>query len=165
MGIQSSGARGPFDQTLARDIIDRHAHLEGAMLPILHALQEQFGYIDAAALPLIAEALNVSHAEVHGVVTFYNDFRHAPAGQHVLKICRAESCQAMGVESLVDRLQSVHRLSPGETSADGGLTIENVYCLGHCALSPAALYDGEPMARLDDRAIDAIVLEATGARA
>ena len=165
MGIQGLEPREPFDQALARDIIDRHAQLEGAMLPILHALQEQFGYIDAAALPLIADALNVSHAEVHGVVTFYHDFRHAPAGRHVLKICRAESCQAMGVERLVDRLEAVHRLTPGQTSADGGLTIENVYCLGHCALSPAALYDGEPVARLDDRHIDAIVLEATGARA
>ena len=161
------GKKAPvsFDEALARQVIARIAGLEGAMLPILHELQETFGYVDAAAVPLIADALNLSRAEVHGVVSFYHDFRDAPAGRHILKICRAESCQAMGVERLVDRLQSVHRLTPGETTDDGNLTIENVYCLGHCALSPAALLDGQPVGRLDEARIDALVLETTGARA
>jgi formate dehydrogenase subunit gamma len=154
-----------FDEARACAIIDRHAGQQGATLPILHALQEEFGYIDAAVVPLIAQALNLSKAEVHGVISFYHDFRNAPAGTHVLKICRAEACQAMGVERLVDRLQHVHRLSPGETTPDGSLTIENVYCLGNCALSPSALLDGEPVGRLDAARIDSIVLETTGARA
>ena len=112
-----------------------------------------------------AQALNVSRAEVHGVITFYHDFRDAPGGRHVLQICRAESCQAMGCEALVQRLRMAHRLEPGQTSANGALTIENVYCLGHCALSPAALLDGQPIGRLDEARIDALVLEMTGARA
>ena len=131
-----------------------------ALLPILHALQDAFGYIDRAAVPLIAEALNISKAEVHGVVTFYHDFRDAPAGRHVLKICRAESCQAMGVERVVEHLASRHGLRPGATGPDARLTIENVYCLGNCALSPSALFDGEPIGRLDEAAIDELVASA-----
>ena len=165
MGKQGPESHEPFDAALARDIIARHTHLEGAMLPILHGLQGRFGYIDRAVFPLIADALNVSLAEVHGVVSFYHDFRNAPAGRHILRICRAEACQSMGVESLVDHLQAVHRLSPGETSADGGLTIENVYCLGLCAISPAAMLDDTPIGRLDEQRLDAIVLELSGVRA
>jgi formate dehydrogenase subunit gamma len=154
-----------FDEGLALEIIEGLAHLDGAMLPILHALKEAFGCIDARVVPLVAQALNVSRAEVHGVVTFYHDFRDSPAGRHVLKICRAESCQSMGVEHLVERLRLAHRLEPGQTSANGALTIENVYCLGHCALSPAALLDGEPIGRLDEARLDRLVLELSGARA
>ena len=162
------GAREPagdFDEARAAAIIGGLKGLQGATLPILHALQAEFGYVDQRAVPLIADALNLSRAEIHGAVSFYHDFRSAPAGRHVLKICRAEACQAMGVEKLVERLAFAHRLEPGATSADGGLTIENVYCLGNCALSPAALLDGEPVGRLDGAAIDTIVLKHTGARA
>ena len=162
---QGVGASASFDEGRALKIIEGLAHLEGAMLPILHALQEAFGYLDARVVPLVAHALNVSRAEVHGVVTFYHDFRDAPAGRHVLKICRAESCQSMGVEQLVERLRMAHRLEPGQTSANGALTIENVYCLGHCALSPAALLDGEPIGRLDEARLDALVLDLSGVRA
>ncbi len=162
---QGVGASASFDEGRALEIIEGLAHLEGALLPILHALQEAFGCIDARMVPLVAQSLNVSRAEVHGVVTFYHDFRDAPSGRHVLKICRAESCQSMGVEQLVERLRMAHRLEPGETSANGALTIENVYCLGHCALSPAALLDGEPIGRLDEARLDALVLQLSGARA
>lgn len=158
-------SKGGFDADHASAIIAQMAGLDGALLPMLHALQEAFGYVDEACVPLLARALNLSHAEVRGVISFYHDFRNAPAGRHVLKICRAESCQSMGAEQLVQHLAQVHRLVPGATSADGGLTVENVYCLGHCALSPAALLDGEPIARLCAADLDAVVLETTGARA
>ncbi len=157
--------KGGFDADYARTIIAERVHLDGALLPILHALQEAFGYIDEAALPLLADALNLSQAELRGTISFYHDFRSAPAGRHVLKICRAESCQSMGSDQLVQHLTHMHRLAPGTTSADGGLTVENVYCLGYCASSPAVMFDGEPMARVGTTQLDAIVLEATGVRA
>jgi formate dehydrogenase subunit gamma len=132
----------------------------GAMLPILHDLQQTFGYIDDAAVPLIAEALNLSKAETLGVISFYHDFRRAPVHGPVLKLCRAESCQAAGCEDLVAHLA---RHGVEIDAHDGGpLTAETVYCLGHCALSPAALIDGRPVARLDRDKIDAILADARG---
>ena len=118
----------------------------GRGLPILHDLQHRFGYIDDDAIPLMAEALNISKAEVLGVVSFYPDFRRAPVDGRVLKLCRAESCQAMGCEDLVAHLEARHGIAADEASSDAGLHVETVYCLGNCALSPAALLDGEPMA-------------------
>ena len=162
-GTGFSGAAS-WDAGRAAAIISEHRKLDGAMLPILHALQDSFGFVDKSCVSAIAEALNVSKAEVHGVITFYHDFREAPAGRHLLKLCRAESCQSMGCEALVDHLAHTHQLAPGETSKDGALTIETVYCLGNCALSPAALLDGELIGRLDADALDAIVLDATGMR-
>lgn len=157
-------AISPFDEGLARSIIERLCGLDGAMLPILHALQDEFGYIDQACLPMIAEALNLSRAEVHGVITFYHDFRQETPGRHVLKICRAESCQSMGVDRLLDHLSRAHGLTPGKTSSGGGVSVEAVYCLGHCAASPACLMDGEPVGRLDERRLDDLIAEATGGR-
>ena len=157
-------ARQAWDAALAREVIAPLASLDGAMLPILHALQDRFGYIDRAAVPLVAEALNVSRADVHGVVTFYHDFREQPAGRHVLKLCRAEACQAMGVDRLIAHLAGAHGLAPGATTPDGALTVEPVFCLGNCALSPAALLDGEPVGRLDAAGLDAIVRAAREAR-
>src|SRR4051794_24557425 len=156
------GGLNRFDPAEAQEVIGRLSGLEGAMLPILHALQEHFGYIDQACIPLVAEALNVSRAEVHGVVTFYHDFRSEPAGRHVLKICRAESCQAMGVERLVAHLAGAHGLVPGQTSTSGALTLDTVYCLGQCAVSPACLIDGEPVGRLDERRLDDLVAATVG---
>ncbi len=130
------------------------------LLPILHALQDAFGHIHDEALPMLARMLNVSQAEVRGVVSFYHDFRRAPAGRRVLKICRAEACQARGCESLVAHLAQAHRLAPGETTPDGALTLESVYCLGDCALGPAALADGALIGRLDVARLDAWIAEA-----
>ncbi len=161
----SGAAQDGFDEARAREVIDGLKGLQGAALPILHALQREFGYVDQRVTPMIAEALNISRAEVHGAISFYHDFKTAPLGRHVLKICRAEACQSMGVEKLIERLDRMHRLKPGGTSPDGELTIESVYCLGNCALSPAALLDGEPVGRLDNAGIDGIVLQHTGARA
>lgn len=153
-------ARSAFDPGVAREVIDRKRSMPGAALPILHDLQHQFGYIDDAAVALMADALNISRAEALGVVSFYHDFRRAPVDGRVLKLCRAESCQAMGCEGLVLHLKARHGLIPDEPEAGGALRVETVYCLGNCALSPAALLDGEPIGRLDREKIDAIVAGA-----
>jgi formate dehydrogenase subunit gamma len=144
----------------AREIIAAEQHREGAMLPILHALQAAFGYIPRDAEPLIAEALNLSRAEVHGVISFYHDFRREPAGRHVLKLCRAEACQSMGSEVTARRLLDLLGLDWGETSPDGRITIEPVYCLGLCATAPSALFDDEPIGRADQQMLETLVMEA-----
>jgi len=149
-----------WSEAAAQALIDARAREPGAMLPILHDLQERFGYIDDAAIPLVASALNVSKAETIGVVSFYHDFRRAPEAGSVMKLCRAESCQAAGCEDLVAHLEDRHGLVV-DAHDGGGLAIETVYCLGHCAASPAAMLDGEPIARLDRDRIDQL-LAVTG---
>jgi formate dehydrogenase subunit gamma len=154
--------RTAFDLDLARTLIDRKRDTPGATLPILHDLQEQFGYIDERAIPLIADALNISRAETLGVVSFYHDFRGSPVDGRVLKLCRAESCQAMGCEELVSHLELRHGVKVDDAENGAKLHVESVYCLGNCALSPAALLDGAPIGRLDRDRIDAIVADARG---
>jgi formate dehydrogenase subunit gamma len=132
-------------------------HLPGALLPILHALQEEFGYIDDSATPVIANALNLSHAEVHGVISFYHDFRHAAPGKHVLKICRAESCQSMGCDALIQHVEKRLGVKLGGTTPDRSLTVEQVFCLGNCALSPAVMLDGEPYGRVSPSIADFLI--------
>ncbi len=144
----------------ARAVIDAHLSLEGPMLPILHALQAEFGCVPREAEPLIAAALNLSRAEVFGVISFYHDFRREPAGRHVLKLCRAEACQAMGMTQLADGLLGRLGLDWGGKTADGALTVEPTFCLGLCACAPNALYDGEPMGRVDAADLDRVVTEA-----
>ncbi len=156
--------RTAFDVDLARTLIDRKRATPGATLPILHDLLEQFGYIDDAAIPLIAEALNISRAETLGVVSFYHDFRRSPLDGPVLKLCRAESCQAMGCEDLVSHLADRHGVKVDGADESSAIHVESVYCLGNCALSPAALLDGDPIGRLDPDRLDAIVASAQGKR-
>jgi formate dehydrogenase subunit gamma len=151
-----------FDLGLAQALIDRRRDTPGATLPILHDLQEQFGYIDDAAIPLIADALNISRAETLGVISFYHDFHRAPVDGRVLKLCRAESCQSMGCEQLVSHLESHHGIKIDDDDNHSGIHVETVYCLGNCALSPAALLDGAPVGRLNCDRIDAIVAAAQG---
>jgi formate dehydrogenase subunit gamma len=148
-----------WDPEVAQQRIRENLHRDGALLPILHALQEEFGYIDEAAEPLIAAALNRSRAEIHGVVTFYHDFRRAPAGRHVLKLCRAEACQAAGGDALAARAQARLGLALGETATDGRVTLEPVYCLGLCAVAPSAMVDGRVVGRLDAHRLDALLAE------
>ncbi len=150
----------PWDAEAARTIIIDRQAMPGALLPILHALQEEFGYIDREAEPLIADILNLSRAEVHGVVTFYHDFRHKPAGRHVLKLCRAESCQARGSDALAAHAAARLGVAFGGTTADGSVTLEPVYCLGLCSVSPAAMLDGNVVARLDESRLDTLLAEA-----
>ena len=148
-----------WSEAQLRAIIAEHGKLEGPLLPILHAVQEAFGYVPQPAVPIIARELNLSRAEVHGVVTFYHDFREQPAGRHVVKICRAEACQAMGCETLVKRAESRLGIACGETTANEQVTFEAVYCLGLCAMSPAAMIDGEPVARLTPEKLDGLLSE------
>jgi formate dehydrogenase subunit gamma len=140
-------------------IIEELKGLEGSLLPILHEIQEEFGYVPTESLPVIAEALNISNAEVHGVVTFYHDYRNHPAGRHVLKVCRAEACQSMGGDAIAAQIQQLLGIGFHETAKDNSVTLEPVYCLGLCACSPAAMLDGEVIGRLDADKIDEIVEE------
>lgn len=128
-------------------------------MPILHALQATFGYVDPEAVPMIAEAMNLSRAEIHGVVTFYHDFRHELAGRHVVKICRAEACQSVGAVALADHAKRVLGVDWHGTTADGEVTLEPVFCLGLCACGPAALIDDEPVSAFDPAAFDACLAE------
>lgn len=155
--------KSAWDEVRARALIDARSQEPGAMLPILHDLQECFGYIDAAAIAVVADALNVSKAETLGVVSFYHDFRRELVEGAVLKLCRAESCQALGCEDLVAHLAGAHGLEV-DAGGYGPLRVETVYCLGHCALSPAALLGGEPIGRLDRARLDEIVARAKGRR-
>jgi len=149
-----------FDREVALECIRACLDREGPLLPILHALQEEFGYIDQAAEPLIAEELNITRAEVHGVITFYHDFRRQPAGRHVLKLCRAEACQAAGGDPLALYAERRLGLAMGATAADGSVTLEPVYCLGLCATAPSAMLDGRVVGRLDEARLDALLTEA-----
>ena len=138
------------------EIIDVCQRLEGPLLPILHEIQAEFGYVPEAALPLIAKRLNLSRAEVHGVVSFYHDFRSAPAGRHVVKLCRAEACQAMGADRVAAYAKSQLGVDWHGTTADGGVTLEPVFCLGLCACGPAALIDDRLLGRVDEAGLDVV---------
>ncbi|MEE4143647.1 MAG: formate dehydrogenase subunit gamma [Halieaceae bacterium] len=142
--------------------IERHRDVRGGLLPLLHTLQDTLGYIPAGAVPAIARGLQLSRAEVHGVISFYHDFRGAPAGEHLLQICRAEACQAMGSRALEAHAKQRLGIDYGGTTADGSLSLEPVYCLGNCACSPSVRLDGEVYARVDPARLDAL-LNALGA--
>ncbi len=150
----------PWNAARGAEIIAEHSHLEGATLVILHALQEAFGYVPEPAVPMIASALNLSRAEVHGVFTFYHDFRREPAGRHVLKLCRAEACQAAGGDVLAARAAARLGIPVGNTTADERVTLEPIYCLGLCATAPAAMLNGRVVGRLNPARIDALIAEA-----
>jgi formate dehydrogenase subunit gamma len=143
------------------EIVAGHADLEGPLLPILHQVQAEFGHVPEAALPVIAAGLNISQAEVHGVVSFYHDFRAEPAGRHVVKFCRAEACKAMGADATIAEAEARLGVGLGETSRDGRVTIEAVYCLGLCACGPAALVDGQPRGRVAAKQVQGL-LEGLG---
>jgi formate dehydrogenase subunit gamma len=154
--------REPWSEERTRQIVAERANLEGPLMVILHDCVETFGFVPAEAVPVIANALNLSRAEVHGVVTFYHDFRREPAGQHVLKMCRAEACQSMGCEPLVRQAEERLGIKCGETSADGRVTLEAIYCLGLCATSPSAMIDGKIVGRLNEAKLDKL-LKGAGA--
>jgi formate dehydrogenase subunit gamma len=149
----------PWKPEVANEIIAAHAGREGALLPLLHDLQHAFGWVPADAVPLIAMALNQSRAEVHGVMSFYHDFRHEPAGKTVLKLCQAEACQARGSRALTAQAEARLGVAMGETTADGLVTLEPIYCLGLCASGPSALVGDRPVARLDAAKLDRLIDE------
>ncbi len=150
----------PWSADRTRAICAEHKALEGPLMPILHAAMHAFGHVPEEAVPVIAHELNLSRAEVHGVVTFYHDFRRALPGQHVLKMCRAEACQSMGCETLVQRAEDRLGVACGNTSADGRVTLEPIYCLGLCATAPSAMMDGKLIGRLNAAKLDALLKEA-----
>jgi len=140
-------------------LIDAHRARSGATLPMLHAIQDSFGYVPDEALPMIASALNLSRAEIQGVVSFYPHFRRSPPGRHTVQICRAESCLAMGAEALEAHVKAQLGVDFHQTTADGTVTLEPVYCLGNCACSPAIRVDDDIFGRVSARRFDAIVEE------
>jgi formate dehydrogenase subunit gamma len=138
-------------------IIEQRKHEAGALLPILHGIQDALGFVPAAAVARIAGALNLSRAEVHGVVGFYHYFRTTPPGRHTVRMCRAESCQAMGANQLIELARAKLGVDFHETTADGQFTLEPIYCLGNCALSPAMMVDGEIHGRVTPERFEEIV--------
>jgi len=140
-------------------IASRYDNKPDALLEILHDLQHEVGHIPEVALPVLAKALNISRAEVHGVVSFYHEFRRKPAGRHIVKVCRAEACQSMKGNELADAAQKSLKVKFGETTSDGAITLEAVYCLGLCATSPSLLVDERPMGRMTPKKFEVLVKE------
>jgi len=140
-------------------VIEQYRDVPGGLLPLLHDLQDALGYIPPEAVPSIARALHLSRAEVHGVISFYHDFRSEPAGSHTLQICRAEACQAMGSRALEAHAKQRLGIDYGGTSADGAITLQAVYCLGNCACSPTVRIDDEIHARVDASRLDELLAE------
>ena len=141
-------------------LIDEHKNMPGALMPLLHAIQDNFGYVPESTYSQIAKALSLSVAEVHGVVTFYHHFRTHKPGRHVMQICRAESCQSMGSEALEAHAKKCLNVDYHQTTADDAITLEPVYCLGNCALSPAVMLDDEVYGRVSAADLDALIAEA-----
>jgi formate dehydrogenase subunit gamma len=152
----------PFSAERTIEIATELATLEGPLLPILHEVQRAFGHVPEASVPVIADVLNLTRAEVHGVVSFYHDFRRAAPGRHVVKLCRAEACQSMGGDALAAHAERCLGVELGATRSDGGVTLEPVYCLGLCATAPSAMVDGRVVGRLDAAAIERIAAEVDG---
>ncbi|HEU0229718.1 MAG TPA: formate dehydrogenase subunit gamma [Burkholderiaceae bacterium] len=144
-------------QQVARQALDHFSGQKGSLLPILHAIQHALGYVPDAVVPIVAQGLQLSRAEIHGVISFYAHFRSKPPGRVVLQICRAESCQAVGGEHLAAHARQKLGCDFHQTSADGGVTLEPVYCLGLCAQSPAVMLDGEPHARMTPARLDQLL--------
>lgn len=141
------------------EIIDERRSLEGPLMPILNAVQAEFGCVPAEAIRVIASELNLTRAEVHGVVSFYHDYRTHPAGRHVLKLCRAEACQSMHGDRLSERARELLGVDWHQTAADGSVTLEPVFCLGLCATAPSAMLDGKLIGRLDEAKLEKIAME------
>jgi len=160
-GSGAAGPLGPADRQRILAIVASQKQRQGALIEILHEVQQAFGCVPAEAVPVIAGALNLSRAEVHGVVTFYHHFRTRPAGRHVLRLCRAEACQSMNGRALETHAMRSLGIGFGETTPDGGLTLEAVYCLGLCACSPAAMIDEEVHGRLTPQRLDELLKKAS----
>lgn len=150
----------PIDLNLALSTCARYGNKADALLEILHDIQEHKGFVPQSDLPVIAKALNLSRAEVHGVMSFYHDFRSTKAGMVQVKICRAEACQSMGALPLIEGFLAKRGLKLGDTSDDGSITVEAVYCLGNCAMAPAATVNGKLAGRLTHAKLEKLVSEA-----
>lgn len=157
--MSGSGKNNPKVQ----EIIDSLKNLPGALLPILHGIQDELGYIPKETVPEIAKAINLSRAEVHGVISFYHYFRETPPGKHTIHLCRAESCQAMGAKSLESHVKQKLGIDYHETTQDGAFSLEPVYCLGLCACSPSMQIDEEVYGKVTAESFDAAIKEAGAA--
>lgn len=144
-------------QARADTLIQLYSEQPGALLPILHAIQAELGFIPAAAIPQIALKLNLSRAEIHGVISFYHHFRTRPAGKHSVQLCGAEACQAVGARALETHAKQTLGIDFHETTADGAITLEAVYCLGNCACGPSLRIDDEIIGRVDTARFDALI--------
>jgi formate dehydrogenase subunit gamma len=155
----------PSEQTATvRRIVAQHRERPGPLLEVLHAVQAAFGYVPAGAVGVVAEELNLSRAEVHGVVTFYHYFRRSPPGAHTVSLCQAESCQSMGAEALAAHVRQRLGIDFHETTADGRFSLEPIYCLGNCACSPAAMIDGRLHGRVTPETFDALVAQGSATK-
>ncbi len=157
IAVEAAGALRTEERTAVRDACARLKHLPGALLPILHAVQEAIGFVPSEAVQVIASELNLSRAEVHGVVTFYHYFRTRRGGRHVVHLCRAEACQALGAAALETHAKASLGIDFHATSADGAVTLEPVYCLGNCALGPSLMIDDELKGRVSAQRFDELM--------
>lgn len=147
----------PWSPTVALDTIGAHSSQRGPLLPVLHALQKTFGYVDPQAVPLVAKALNLSRAEVYGVLTFYSDLRSTPPGRVRVQVCRGEACQSMGAHALARHATRSLGVDFGATAADGSVTLDEVFCLGNCALGPTVTVDGQLHGRVQTAVLDRLM--------
>ena len=150
----------PWDLTEATHVVAARSHEKGSAIQIMHDLMERFGYVDRTIVPVLAEALNLSRAEIHGTLTFYHDFRDRSPGRTTLKACRAEACQSRGAVAMHDALRQKLGIDWHGTTSDGAITIEPVFCLGLCACAPAVLVDEEPVGNVCIETLDALIEEA-----
>ena len=156
----SAAPSSALDEQRILGIVARHRDRDGPLIEVLHEVQETFGCIPSGSVAVIARGLNLSRAEVHGVVSFYHHFRTRPPGRHVLQICRAEACQAMGADALLSHAELRLGCASHSTTSDGSFSLEPVYCLGLCASSPALMLDGEPHGRVSARGLDVLIAQA-----
>ena len=154
----ASSAEAADYRTVAGRTASALKHLPGALLPILHAIQNELGFVPAAVVPVVANELNLSRAEVHGVISYYHHFRTKPPGRHEIQLCRAESCQAMGADALAAHAEKRLGCAFHETRTDGAVSLAPVYCLGLCAQSPALMIDGELHARVTPEKFDQLMV-------
>jgi formate dehydrogenase subunit gamma len=144
----------------ANTIIEQFKTVRGGLLPALHALQHDFGYVDDSAIPQLATAFNQSNADIYGVITFYHDFKRSRPGHHTIKVCRGEACQAMGAEELIADIEHRLKVEVGGKTADGEFSLEHVFCLGNCALSPSVQMDETLHGRVTIERIESLCREA-----
>ena len=159
--MNSKNGDGGFDARAIDEIVANLADKPGALMPVLHAVNDRFGYIPPEAVPVIARALNLSRAEVHGVISFYHDFRSERPGRKIIRVCRAESCQAMGAVALAEHIQARLGIKFGQTSVNGDFTLEPVYCLGNCACSPAIVVGDDLYGRVSPKRFDEILFSVS----
>ena len=159
MSTTISSATGAWTPALIQQVIDDHKSMPGAMLPTLHAIQDRFGHIPDSAVPLIADSLSCTRADVHGIISFYHHFRTQPAGRNVIQICRAEACQAVGSRQLEAHVKASLKVDYHQTTQDREITLEPVYCLGNCACSPAVMIDDNVYGRVDPAKLDALLAD------